>query len=237
MIILLYILLVIGILSLVLWRLFHHLATNERRNTRFQNDVLRRHYEEVENMYAKMRGWRHDYHNHIQSMKAYLAFGQLDELTRYLNDLDQELTTVDTLIKTGNVRLDAVLNSKLSLIRNESIRVKADAHVPATLTINAFDLSSIVGNLLDNARDSCLALTKTDDRFIRIYIGTLKAQLYISVTNATAANKRRSDYHSTKGSGHGFGLRRIDATVRKYNGYVNRQNEPGVFATEIMLPL
>jgi len=30
---------------------------------------------------------------------------------------------------------------------------------------------------------------------------------------------------------------RIDRLVDKYNGYVNRQDEPGAFATEVMLPL
>mgnify|MGYP000891094195 CR=1 FL=1 len=30
---------------------------------------------------------------------------------------------------------------------------------------------------------------------------------------------------------------RINLVVKKYGGYINRQNEPGVFVTEIMLPL
>ena len=30
---------------------------------------------------------------------------------------------------------------------------------------------------------------------------------------------------------------RVDRIAQKYDGYVNRQNEPGVFATEVMLPL
>ena len=42
---------------------------------------------------------------------------------------------------------------------------------------------------------------------------------------------------STKRGNHGFGLMRIDMVVKKYNGFLNRQNEEGVFATEIMLPL
>ena len=39
----------------------------------YQDDLLEKHCEEVENMYRQMRGWRHDYHNHIQTMKAYLT--------------------------------------------------------------------------------------------------------------------------------------------------------------------
>lgn len=85
-----------------------------------------------------------------------------------------------------------------------------------------------------------MKLTSESDRFIRLYIGILKEQLYISVTNSFGGEIKKGGktYLSTKGSStNGFGLMRIDSIVNKYNGYVNRQNEEGVFATEIMLPL
>ena len=67
----------------------------------------------------------------------------------------------------------------------------------------------------------------------------LKNQLHISVTNATkdAVRKLDSEYITTKRGNHGHGLKRINLVVEKYEGYINRQNEPGVFVTEIMLPL
>ena len=42
----------------------------ERKNIEYQNQLLARQVEEVQNIYLTMRGWRHDYHNHLQSMKA-----------------------------------------------------------------------------------------------------------------------------------------------------------------------
>ena len=77
------------------------------------------------------------------------------------------------------------------------------------------------------------------ERFLRLYIGVFKKQLYVSVSNATTETVRKLDaaYISSKRGNHGHGLKRIDRVVEKYGGYVNRQNEPGVFATEILLPL
>ena len=49
--------------------------------------------------------------------------------------------------------------------------------------------------------------------------------------------KLDSEYITTKRGNHGHGLKRINLVVEKYEGYINRQNEPGVFVTEIMLPL
>ena len=75
---------------------------------------------------------------------------------------------------------------------------------------------------------------------MRVFIGILKDQLYVSVTNSTCgfAKKSGRTYLSTKNSeSHGFGLVRVDRIVKKYGGYLNRQDEEGAFATEIMLPL
>lgn len=211
----------------------------DRRIAAFQNDLITRHTDEVQNIYRQMRGWRHDYHNHIQAMKAHLALGQMDELDQYLNKLDTDLTVVDTVIKTGNIMVDAILNSKLSLIGSKDIPVNARAFVPKSLQISEIDLCVIIGNLLDNAMEACCRINDPAGRFIRVYIGTLKEQLYISVTNASDSPVRRAGrgYLSAKGEGHGFGLLRVDKIADKYGGYVNRQHEQGVFATEVMLPL
>ncbi len=42
----------------------------DRRIAVYQNDLIAKHCEEVQNVYRTMRGWRHDYHNHIQAMLA-----------------------------------------------------------------------------------------------------------------------------------------------------------------------
>ena len=51
-----------------------------RKISEYQNSLMEKHYEEVENMYRQTRGWRHDYRNHIQTMKAYLQMGQYEKL-------------------------------------------------------------------------------------------------------------------------------------------------------------
>lgn len=214
--------------------------TIDKRIANYQNDLIDKQYAEVENMYRTMRGWRHDYHNHIQTMKAYLQMNKIEELNQYLNNLDNDLTTVDTVIKTGNVMIDAILNSKISLAKAKDINVNAKAIVPNQLKILEIDLCVIIGNLLDNAIEACLKIENENDRFIRIYVDIFKEQLYISVQNANGGmiKKIGKTYQSTKlTNSHGFGLKRIDNIVNKYNGYINRQNEEGVFATEVMLPL
>jgi two-component system sensor histidine kinase AgrC len=211
----------------------------DKRISAYQNDLITKHYDEVQNIYKQMRGWRHDYHNHIQTMKAHITLNQISELEQYLGKLDMDLTTVDTVLKTGNIMIDAILNSKISLAKSKKININAKAIVPNKISISEIGLCVIIGNLIDNATEACMKLENEEARFIRVYIGILKNQLYISVSNSVGGEVKKinKEYITTKDNNHGFGIKRINAIVNKYDGYVNRQNEPGVFATEIMLPL
>ena len=181
---------------------------------------------------------RHDYHNHMQTLKAYLSMNQLTEMSEYLDHLEEDLDSIDIAIKTGNTSVNAILSSKVSIAQRNNINVNCKASVPPSLKISDVHLCTIIGNLLDNAIESCQKL-EVDKRFIRIYIGLFKEQLYISVTNSTNQTHRKklTELITSKKGEHGFGLRRIDKIVDQYDGYLNRKNEPGVFATEIMLPL
>ena len=212
----------------------------EESAAEYQNKVLAKQVNEVQNIYMTMRGWRHDYHNHLQTLKAHLMFGQTKEASTYLGKLEQDLDQVNSLIETGNVNLDAILNSKLSLALKGNIDINYKASVPAELTVSDLDLCVLIGNLIDNAVEACEAMDVMEsNRFIRLYIGILKQQLYITVTNTTKEVVRKLDeeYITTKRGNHGHGLKRINKIVEKYGGYINRKNEPGVFITEILLPL
>ena len=79
----------------------------------YQNKVVAKQVEEVQGLYMTMRGWRHDYRNHIQLLKMYAQNGDLDAIRAYLDALETDLTRVDTVVKTGNRMADAILNSKI----------------------------------------------------------------------------------------------------------------------------
>lgn len=211
----------------------------DKRIAAYQHDLIETHYKEVENMYRQMRGWRHDYRNHIQAMKVLAAGGDMEAIKAYLDNLDTDLSTVDTAIKTGNAMADAILNSKISLAKSKNINVRVDAHIPVHLKMSEIDLCVIIGNLFDNAIEASLALPEKE-RFIRVYMDMKNTQLYISFTNLTATKKLKKYgkvYRTSKGDGHGFGLLRIDSIIERLDGYISRNSEDGAFTTEILIPM
>ncbi len=210
----------------------------DKRIAAYQRELIETHYREVENMYRQIRGWRHDYRNHIQMMKVLAANGDMDALKAYLDELDTDLNTVDTVVKTGNPMADAILNSKISLARSRNIPTQVVAHIPVKLKMSELDLCCIIGNLFDNAMEASMALPE-EKRMIRVYMDMKGTQLYISFTNFTAAKKLDKvgrGFKTSKGEGHGFGLLRIDDIVSRYDGYLSRNSEDGAFTTEILIP-
>lgn len=210
----------------------------DRQIAAYQRELIETHYQEVENMYRQIRGWRHDYRNHIQMMKVLAENGDLDGIKAYLDELDTDLNTVDTVVKTGNAMADAILNSKISLAKSRNIAVQVDAHIPVKLSMSELDLCVILGNLFDNAIEASLALPE-DQRRIRVYMDMKGTQLYISFTNRTAGKKLPKVgkiFKTTKGAGHGFGLVRIDNIIERLDGYLSRNSEDGAFTTELLIP-
>lgn len=203
-----------------------------------QRALTEKYYGEVQAMYRQMRTWRHDYKNHLQVMKAHLDMGEYRELSDYIRRLDEELTSIGKFIETGNLALDAILNGKIAMAREKKIEVNVKVVLPPKLPVADYELCVLLGNLLDNAIEGCESQQEGEKRFLRIYVGLFREQLYVSVSNShdTRMKKEGGRYRSTKSESRGFGILSIDSIVYRCHGYVNRKSDESIFVTEVMLP-
>lgn len=202
----------------------------------YQTEQSRRHLEEVRSIHQQMRGYKHDFHHHLQALKGQLEAGEIDRAIAYIEQLDDHLMNVDTLLKTGNVSLDAILSAKLSQAKAEGIAVTVKANVLDDLLISDLELSILVGNLLDNAIEACRN-AKTE-KFIRIFIGMKGKMLYFSMLNSAGEKRKKvgSLFSSGKSGVHGFGLRRTEAILDEHGGWCKYNSEDGAFTSEFLVP-
>ena len=202
----------------------------------YQTEQSERHLGEVRSIHKEMRGYKHDFHHHLQALKGYLEAGETDRALEYIERLDQKLMHMDTLLKTGNISLDAILSAKISQAKAENIAVTVKANVPDALTISDVELSIVIGNLLDNAIEACRIVK--EDRFIRIYMAMKGNMLYFSMLNAAGEKKEKkgSLFSSHKNGVHGFGLRRAEAILHEHGGWVKYNSEDGAFTSEFLVP-
>ncbi len=202
----------------------------------YQTQQSRQHLEEVRSIHKEMRGYKHDFHNHLQTLKIYLDAGDVERAKEYLLELDSRLMEVDTLLKTGNASLDAILSAKIAQAKSEGVAVTVKANVPEGLKVSDLELSIVVGNLLDNAIEACR--DSRGGKFIRLFIGMKGKMLYFSMLNSAGAKQKKvgSLFQSGKSGVHGFGLRRAEAILKDHGGWVKYNSEDGAFTSEFLVP-
>lgn len=206
------------------------------RLVEMQEEQAKKHLDEVRSIYTEMRGYKHDFHHHLQTLKGQLEAGETDRALSYIEQLDKSLMNVDTLVKTGNVTLDAILSAKLSQAKNAGIKVTVEANVPDRLILTDVELSIVIGNLLDNATEAASAVT--GEKFIRLSVRMKGKMLYFYLLNSAGSKKKKlgSVFGTVKTGAHGFGLHRAEAIISSHGGWVKFNSEDGAFTSEFLVP-
>ena len=201
-----------------------------------QEEQAKRHLDEVRNIHKEMRGYKHDFHHHLQALKGQLEAGEVDRAIAYIEQLDQNLQSVDTLLKTGNVTVDAILSAKLAQAKAEGIAVTVQANLPGELLLSDLELSIVIGNLLGNAIEACRDAQR--EKFIRLSISMKGCMMYFYLLNSAGTKKTKIGtlFKTGKRGFHGFGLQRAETILKEHGGWVKYNSEEGAFTSEFLVP-
>lgn len=236
----------IFLINIGVFVLYHQLSlktyTIYEQNTLLnQYEVNKSHYEEVSNLYKEIRGWRHDFNNHVQAIEGLLDIGDIDQAKQYIKSMNHSNIRIDQIIYSGNELIDAILNSKVTRANSMNIRIIIEISIPSKLKMDNIDLCSLLSNLLDNSLEACQRIhDKTIVPYIYLNMNYIKNQLTIYVENSSGNNfkKQGNQYLTIKKSlNHGIGLQQIDRIVGNYNGFVDREFKQNIFITTISIPL
>lgn len=182
---------------------------------------MKKHIEEVEKLYRDIRSMRHDMGNHIQTLEHLVAHNNMDDAAEYLEHLKNEWDEVSPEIKTGSPVIDVILMEKLREAKERQIRFLSDFHYPHNTKLNAFDLSVIMNNALNN----CMENVSGDDPYISISSFRKNSIFMITIKNSFGGqlNFGDSDLPETTKSGreHGIGLNNIRRVARMYMGDIS----------------
>lgn len=182
---------------------------------------------------------RHDFKHHLAVIHCFVELNQTEECLSYLNKLSEWTDKQSLYAKSGHPIIDSIINFKLDQAAAKKISVSVRLQIPKDLELSTFDLSTLLGNLLDNAIEATCKLP--EQRMIQLTIQYQKGILLIQLKNSFNGIIRKSDNKilTTKKDAkqHGIGLRRISEVVEKYKGYLVMENDDHIFLTKIMLYL
>lgn len=188
------------------------------------------HYKELEKINTEIKCFKHDYINHIKCIRSMLSNKEYDDLLKYFNKLSDSFPSASFLFETGNYIADAILTEKQSNFP-DGVSIKFDGIIPTN--IDNTDLCIILSNALDNAAEACSSLS--GDKIISVYGAQKHGYFILKIKNPTVNTFVNGRIMTTKPDkeNHGFGLRNIKRTVKKYNGYVGISCEDNVFTLNI----
>lgn len=207
-----------------------------------QIDLCKHQAEERENHYLELRRLRHDMKNHLIGILGMIENNDFEKASNYINhmlDSSVEFNGYNEVSKTGNIVIDSIINYKYSIALKNRIPFDARIIIPSELPYSSEHLAIILGNLLDNALESCLT-TPSENRYIILEITYLKKMLCICIKNSCINHLRKDingHYITTKkkSSIHGLGLSSVEQALSMYNGELFLENDSNEFRASAVL--
>ncbi len=182
----------------------------------------------------------HDLKNLMLPALGYAEMNNLEK-TKYklyeicikLNKINVPSDTLSTIFLIENI-----INIKRPIMKNFKIDLNYKIGKISKINMEDEDLCSLIGNIIDNAIESCNKIPEPTDRFINFEIFEDKNSLIIAVENSKLPDKNNNfdPIKSTKLLS-GYGLKSINQISEKYNGKATFLSEDKIFFTEVTIPL
>ncbi|WOF23555.1 GHKL domain-containing protein [Microbacterium betulae] len=194
-----------------------------------QYEISRRAIDEVNRKH-------HDMKHHLDALRA-----ETDPRTRarMLDDLEGSIRDYGAQVRTGNRVLDAVLTAKRMRAREDGVEVSYVVDGGLLDFMDPLDVTSVLGNALDNAIEATRRVPDADERLVRVALFAQDGFVMLRVENTFDGVVRRADDRivSRKDeTGHGYGLRNIEAAVEKYGGSVSIGADERWFSLRALFP-
>lgn len=161
--------------------------------------------------------------------------------TQILDQMEQEIKSYEANNDTGNKVLDTVLTGKSLTCSAQNIQLTCVADGTALNFMDVMDISNLFGNALDNAIESTSKISDPQRRLIHLSVSRQKGFAAIRIENCYegALKFEKGLPVTTKADSryHGFGLKSIQATARKYGGSATVSTHEGWFELRVLIPL
>ncbi len=173
-------------------------------------------YDILERQNQQLMIYSHDAKNHLAAIRSLSSEPGIDD---YINKLLHQLTDYTNNCHSGNKILDVIINKYVTEAGLRGVDFNYDIKSCNLDSVEDTDLVSILGNLMDNA---LTAAEKSHGKHMLLETTTRNSYSVIIISNSCNARPeaRESRLLTTKEDKrlHGFGLKSVKNTLKKYGG-------------------
>lgn len=178
----------------------------------------------------------HDMHAHLQALNMLTQKEDLEQLKKYLEEMEDGLNRVKVLRYTSIPAVDAIISEwhKRALDTQSEWSFKGDISKIEHLSV--FELCTLFSNLLSNAVEAVERIV--GEKKIDVNISVFQGKLVLELGNscdAVQSSKSRPRTNKKDSINHGLGLKNVEEVVHKHKGLLEYETEPGWFQINIVI--
>lgn len=209
-----------------------------------KNRLLHRQYEILQKTYAANAELFHDMDHHLQVIYHLAEKGENEKIRAYIAHAARPIRELSGCIWTGVDIVDAIINQKKQLAEEKGYIMDINAQLPYNTGIASDDFCTILSNLLDNCIEAMDRQNRTHrgqppEGAIQLTLRRINHFILIQAGNpcSDVIAKRKGFFPTSKKNRlfHGWGLKSVEAAVRKYEGTLHCEVEGGRFTASAML--
>ena len=182
-----------------------------------------------------LRANTHEYMNKLHVISGLLQIGEISDAMNYISEVSSDIANgYQTVVRQiQNKTIAALILGKQNRSKelNIDFTLRKDSFLEAhNAYISTKELVTIVGNLIENAFEAVKNADKLKQ--VELFIGSTENGLTLTIDDTghgmgkEQINKIYNGQYTTKGEGHGYGLRLIREIVQRHNGYLEIESEP-----------
>ncbi len=191
--------------------------------------------EEIRRIQQQIGLLKHDMKNHTLVILSYLEENKTEEAREYAGEILDKLNRMYTYVNVGNSLLSYIINSKLSMAKEQGIEIKAEIENLSFSYMDSVDFSALLNNMLDNAISGAL---NSEGKKLEVDIASEKGFDVITVKNSIDGSVLKNNPElatSKEEPGHGYGMKQMKAVTEKYEGNIDIYEKDGMFVVSVML--
>lgn len=194
-----------------------------------QSKLQYQYYVRQEQKYNRTVRILHDVNKHMKLVKQLCINGETENAGEYAAQISDMLQPLIPMKYTGNPILDILLTDRTEIMVEKGICFDIKIDKLSLDFIDAIDVTTIFGNLLDNAIEACGRIET--NKSIYIFIKPYHEMVAIQIKNTCPKIHWKKDWPVSEKKHRGIGLLNVKQTIEKYDGNMSLKEQDGMFGS------